>query len=406
MARRRLSPDCLALVRAVEEAVAAALRETGLERIAVGLSGGPDSLALTAALAWAAGFRPPSSGYEGPSPTGPGDHQRPPEPPSQPDTGRRQATVIKVRPKDAARSGGSGVSARGGAGSDQSPPWTLERPAGPLAGAAIRVHIVDHGLQAGSAAAAGRAADQARRLGLDARVTRVRVVETGDGLEADARRARYDALLSDQAELVLVAHTLDDQAETVLLGLARGSGVRSLAGMPPRLGRLVRPLLGLRREQTVRACRDWGLAPWLDPMNQDPRHTRVRLRHGLDALEAALGPGLPQALARTAELARGDADLLDALAEEASAQVAIGPGLGAARLAALAPALRGRVILAWLRRQGSEAGLAQVQAVERLATAWRGQAGTDVPGGRVVRQDGRLLFRPGTGEGLPADQAD
>jgi tRNA(Ile)-lysidine synthase len=358
------------LVRALEDQTAAALAETGASRISLGLSGGPDSLALAAALAWA--------------------------------TQRRD---------------------------------------GPLAGRPAQAHVVDHGLQAGSAEVAAAAVRQAAQLGLATRLSRVTVRPSGAGPEADARRARLAALLDQPATVVLLGHTLDDQAETVLLGLARGSGPRSLSGMAVRQGRLVRPWLGHRRSDTERACLDWGLRPWRDPTNQDPRYARSRLRQGLAELEDRLGPGLAQALARTAQLCAQDADLLDQLADqELDRRLAqVDPGGGAAAdptiplpggpteaglisagpaptglapagsapaspiparlplagLSDLHPALLGRVLLAWLRRAGGrDLKAAQIDAVARLVTDWRGQSHIAVAGGRVRRLGPVLEFQP------------
>ncbi|MDR0416338.1 MAG: TilS substrate-binding domain-containing protein, partial [Propionibacteriaceae bacterium] len=247
------------------------------------------------------------------------------------------------------------------------------------------------------AEAAAAAAAAAEALGLKAAVRRV-AVTAGGGVEAAARQARYGALLDDPEALTLVGHTLDDQAETVLLGLARGSGTRSLAGMPECAGRLLRPFRG-RRRQTEQACRDWGLAPWADPMNADPAYTRVRARRALATLEQALGPGLAEALARTAALCAEDADLLDALAADAARGAASdNSGLPVTRLAALPAALRGRVLMAWLRSAGAaDLSLAHRRAVEALVLDWRGQVGADVPGGRVVRAGGQLRFEPPPG---------
>ena len=189
--------------------------------------------------------------------------------------------------------------------------------AGLLAGAVI----VDHGLQEGSEVVAENAAAQARELGLDpVIIRRVKVVPSA-GPEADARTARYDALEFVAMELgavaVLLGHTLDDQAETVLLGLTRGSGATSLAGMSDINGIYRRPLLGIRRAQTVAACEDQGLTPWNDPHNQDSSYTRVRIRHDvLPVLEKELGPGVTEALARTAEQFKQDSAVLDALTSE------------------------------------------------------------------------------------------
>lgn len=247
--------------------------------------------------------------------------------------------------------------------------------------------VVDHGLQEGSAAQAARAAGQLRRLGCDP--VDVVAVEVGSdgGPEAAARAARHaalEALAAQHDAAVLLGHTRDDQAESVLLGLARGSGTRSLAGMPARRGPFIRPLLGVTRETTREACRAARLAYWDDPHNDDLRHARVRVRRdALPALEAALGPGVAAALARTADLARADADLLDALAAELAAAAARAGGLDVAALAAAPTPLRGRVLRAAAIRAGSpaaELAASHVAQLDRLITDWRGQAGVDLPG--------------------------
>jgi tRNA(Ile)-lysidine synthase len=196
----------------------------------------------------------------------------------------------------------------------------------------------------------------------------------------------------------LLGHTLDDQAESVLLGLARGSGARSLAGMADRSGRYLRPLLGVQRAQTVAACAALGLRPWEDPQNSDPAYARVRVRHRvLPALEAELGPGVAQALARTARQLRADADVLDGLAAAAARQLADGqPGLPADGLAVLAAAIRGRVLRSAALAAGAPAGALgerHVSELDALVTDWHGQRWVDLPGGvRCQRRCGRLLF--------------
>jgi tRNA(Ile)-lysidine synthase len=272
----------------------------------------------------------------------------------------------------------------------------------PRAGVRAGAVIVDHGLQDASAAVAERAAEQARTLGLDP-VRVVRVDVTGDGgPEAAARRARYEVLDAAAAELgavaILLAHTLDDQAETVLLGLARGSGAASLQGMAPEAGLYRRPLLGIRRQTTVQACADAGLEPWDDPQNLDPAYTRVRVRTSvLPVLEAELGPGVAEALARTAEQLREDTAALDGFAEEVAEDLAehaeAGISLPVAALASNPPALRQRLIrLAVQSEFGVALTRAQTLEVARLVTDWHGQAGVDLPGVRVVRREGRLVF--------------
>src|SRR5690349_14292356 len=233
--------------------------------------------------------------------------------------------------------------------------------------------IVDHRLQAGSEAVADTAHRQALKLGcLGAQVLSVDVGRVG-GPEAAARQARYAALeeARDGAP-VLLGHTLDDQAETVLLGLGRGSGARSIAGMRPHDPPWHRPLLGVRREMTRAACDELGLTPWQDPHNADRRFTRVRLRHEvLPLLEDVLGGGVAEALARTATALREDTETLDALAGDALAATGTeAGGLDTARLSALPDALRRRVIRAWLLAGGAcDLTDTQIRAVDRLVAA-------------------------------------
>jgi tRNA(Ile)-lysidine synthase len=258
---------------------------------------------------------------------------------------------------------------------------------------------VDHGLQDGSASRALAVAATLRDLGLDpVRVATVTVAGPG-GPEAAARDARYAALSTAAAaagaKAVLLGHTLDDQAETVLLGLARGSGSRSLAGMPPRRGLFIRPLLGVRRAVTASACEALGLSAWSDPHNADRRFARVRVRlDALPALEAALGPGVAEALARTAAQLRDDAEVLEALA--AGQQEQADSPMSAASLAGLPGALRSRVLRSAALDAGCPAGAltaAHVARIEELVTDWRGQRGVDLPGGiRAARRSGEVMF--------------
>jgi tRNA(Ile)-lysidine synthase len=266
---------------------------------------------------------------------------------------------------------------------------------------------VDHGLQPGSAARARAVASCLTGLGLDPVVcTTVTVPGSGDdehaGPEAAARVARYEALdaAAEQsgAAVVLLGHTLDDQAETVLLGLARGSGARSLAGMPGRRGRYRRPLLGVRRATTRAACAALDLPVWDDPHNADPRFTRARVRHEvMPVLESVLGPGVAEALARTAGQLRDDADLLAALAgAEAERAGASDGSLAAAHLAGLPAAIRTRVLHRAAVAAGCPAGsltAGHVHQLDALVTGWRGQRWVDLPGGvRGCRRDGQVRF--------------
>lgn len=257
----------------------------------------------------------------------------------------------------------------------------------------VSVAVIDHQLQPNSADIAQAAAAQCRnRIGIkDVVVQAVTVGLSMAGPEAAARSARYAALehVADQRDCsaILLGHTADDQAETVLLGLARGSGARSLAGMPVQRGRLLRPLLGIGRTVVRAAADEWGLHAWQDPHNSDPRYARVRVRERvLPVLERELGPGIAEALCRTAEQLREDADALDHQAE--ATDVSGCEGLPIASLSGLPPAVQSRVLRRWLVDCGSPASaLAAVhlKAVRALVERWRGQGPIDVPGGRVTR---------------------
>lgn len=381
------APDTLA----VRHAVAAALAD--LPRgslVLVACSGGPDSLALAAATAWAA---------------------------------RRSR-------KRALRDGGAVLGLRAGA------------------------IVVDHNLQEGSARVAERAAADCRAFGLDP-VTVESVAVPGGGAgrghggpEAAARTARRGALHQTARRLgahaVLLGHTLDDQAETVLLALGRGAGPRALAGMaptqedpyaePPGEGTaesaadvapcgaesplIMRPLLGVRRSDTVGSCEELGLDPYLDPTNAADgpwraadgsalRRAAIR-EQALPALAEALGQDAAPALARTAARIRQDAEVLDALAEELLESArrgdgATGPGTGVpdttlvldiGMLRAAPLAVRSRALHAALLRAGAHGGALthrHVEAVDHLLRV-RGRGASDLPGVRAHRDDSLLIL--------------
>ncbi|WP_431882802.1 tRNA lysidine(34) synthetase TilS [Micromonospora gifhornensis] len=279
----------------------------------------------------------------------------------------------------------------------------------PRSGRVAGLVTVDHGLQTGSAERAEAVARWAEQAGLSpVELVRVEVAGRPGGPEAAAREARYQALVEaagrHRAAALLTGHTRDDQAETVLLALARGAGPRGLAGMPVRrdLGGvpLVRPLLEISREQTRAACAALRLTPWQDPHNLDPAYARSRVRAQLvPALVETLGPGVVDNLARTARLVAADNAVLDELAGGAllAARHPDG-GLATKTLADLAGAVRGRVLRAWAHELGSPpAALSHrhIAALDALVTAWRGQGAAYLPGGlRVVRQADRLLPAP------------
>ena len=282
----------------------------------------------------------------------------------------------------------------------------------PRAGLEVAAVVVDHGLQEGSAQVADAAADACAALGVPAQVVRVTVGSAG-GPEAAAREARYAALTEAAAVrgavAVLLGHTLDDQAETVLLRLARGSGARSLAAMAPRSGLWRRPFLDVPRA-TVRAAADAlgvrGIEPWQDPHNDDRGFARVRVRALLDDLVRDLGPGAVAGLARSADLLRDDADALDALAAAAAAELVRADDdcrwAAIPDLAALPAAVRTRVIRTMALACGSPAdglGVDHVRTVEAYVVDWHGQGPTRLPGGvRAERTCGRLCLRSPSGD--------
>ncbi len=267
------------------------------------------------------------------------------------------------------------------------------------AGWSVGALVVDHRLQDGSSDVARAAARTAAGLGCDPVEVVAVSVGTAGGPEGAARTARYAELdrHASAVDAVLLGHTRDDQAETVLLGLGRGSGIRSLAGMRGRAAAYRRPLLGVPRAATRRYCELLGIPVWDDPHNRDPRYRRVRVRTELmPVLDDVLGPGVAESLARTADLARRDADALDDWAARAGAEVSSDGGLAVAGLAALPVAVSSRVIRAAAVAAGcarSDLTAAHVDLIGRLADGWHGQTGVDLPGHlRAVRHAGTIRF--------------
>jgi tRNA(Ile)-lysidine synthase len=258
--------------------------------------------------------------------------------------------------------------------------------------------IVDHGLQKNSADVAHEAKKELTKLGYEIIEIRKISVKITDGVEASARRARYAALnevaKSHNAVAIFLGHTKDDQAETVLLGLARGSGTRSLSGMAQRIDNYRRPLLSITRAQTEAACEEAGIKFWRDPHNQSMEFTRVRVRENvLPMMEKEIGPGVTDALTRSARLLRDDADALDQWADEVFDE--LDPiSLDIATLETLPRAIRSRVLRKAIYLAGAPSGSLSadhIEPVESLVTAWKGQGAISLPGGvTVARISGRL----------------
>jgi tRNA(Ile)-lysidine synthase len=256
---------------------------------------------------------------------------------------------------------------------------------------------VNHQLQEQSGTQAEKVKKQLKNFGLDCIIRKVNV-DHKNGLEASARKARYEALqeVADEqrAVAVFLGHTRDDQAETVLLGLARGSGTRSLSGMAHHNGLYVRPLLEITRVQNEQYCEEMKLQYWNDPHNENPDFSRVRVRNeALPVLEKSIGPGITEALARSAHLLRDDADALDHWAKREEIHLDLSD-MDCAHLESLPRAIRTRVIRAAIYAAGAPAGmvtLEHVSAVEALISAWSGQGALNLPGGvKVERISGRL----------------
>ena len=263
---------------------------------------------------------------------------------------------------------------------------------------------VDHQLQSGSADQAVKVQNELKAMGYQEVIIEKVSVKEKSGLEADARTARYAALDAVAhaygATQIFLGHTRDDQAETVLLGLARGSGTRSLSGMAVVNGKYARPFLQLTREQTVKACQEAKLNPWNDPHNENAKFSRVRVRNSvLPVMESEIGPGIAAALARSAAILRDDADALEEMAQAVISRVDL-KDLDCAALAELPRAIRSRILRAAIYAAGAPSGSLSadhLSAVESLVTSWHGQGEVSLPGGvKVARISGRLslLARP------------
>ena len=252
---------------------------------------------------------------------------------------------------------------------------------------------IDHQLQENSHLQAEKVSAQLKEIGYGQVITKKVVVVLDSGLESGARDARYAAIAESVEETkavkVFLGHTYNDQAETVLLGLARGSGARSLSGMASENGIYLRPLLAISRDETEAACKEWSLDFWNDPHNLNTEFTRVKVRREvIPYLEEHLDPGISKALVRTAALLRDDADALDLWAEAEATD------LDCDRLATLPKAIRTRIIRLAAFAAGATPGkltFEQVGAIDALICAWKGQGEVSLAGGvKVERISGRL----------------
>ncbi|MTA01068.1 MAG: tRNA lysidine(34) synthetase TilS [Actinobacteria bacterium] len=262
--------------------------------------------------------------------------------------------------------------------------------------------VVDHQLQNGSGEVALGAQKKLIELGItEAKISQVEVISNASsgGTEAAARRARYEALDAEAdrigAVAIFLGHTEDDLAETVLLGLARGSGTRSLSGMAFHVGRYVRPFLELTRAQVLSACKESGIEFWSDPQNEELSFARVRVRNEiLPKMEKEIGPGISKALARTSRILREDADALDLIAGDIFASLADPAEIPIESISELPIAVRKRVIKRAIEAMGAPTLSAeQILEVDALVGAWKGQGAVALAGGITARRDsGRLTL--------------
>jgi tRNA(Ile)-lysidine synthase len=269
-------------------------------------------------------------------------------------------------------------------------------------GIQLNALVVDHQLQNGSGDVALSAQKKLIELGItEAKVTQVLVSNNSGngGMEAAARTARYKAL-DDEADrigaaAIFLGHTEDDLAETVLLGLARGSGTRSLSGMAFHVGRYVRPFLELTRAQVLAACKESGIEFWSDPHNEELSFARVRVRTEiLPRMEKEIGPGISKALARTSRILREDADALDLIAGDLFTSLVDPTQIPIELIADLPTAVRKRVIKRAIEAMGAPTLTAeQILEVDALVGAWKGQGAVALAGGITARRDsGRLTL--------------
>jgi len=277
---------------------------------------------------------------------------------------------------------------------------------GPRANLRIAAAVIDHGLQEVTASVAAETAETLRALGFEKVVIqRVQVQGTNEAAARAARFAALDAIAIELgAKTIAFGHTLNDQAEQVLLGLARGSGTRTIAGIAPlshhqqNQHSYLRPLLSIDRATTESFCSDSELKFWIDPHNSDNKYARVRVRQNiLPMLEEQLGPGLTVALARTAELAREDADYLDQVSNALFAQIAklhaTAIDLDIDQLAELPAALQNRVLHLALTTLGAEPARVHIAEIKQLIENWHGQKPLTLPAVRVERKGNTLNFK-------------
>ena len=266
----------------------------------------------------------------------------------------------------------------------------------------VATATIDHGLQKNSSKVTEQTLEKLHQIGLVEAWSKKVKVGTKGGPEAAARDARYKALESIRVEsnsdFIILGHTANDQAETVLLGLTRGSGSKSLSGMSVKTGKLLRPLLSIERSTTVQFCKDESISPWQDPQNKDLKFLRVRIRKVvLPFLEKQLGSGIFNNLIRTSSQLQEDDKYLSEMANKAFKKIAKTTSqtvtLGQPELSKLPEAIRNRVIKAAIDYFGMESSRTHVLAVADLVLNWHGQKPLALPGVRVERKGKTITLK-------------
>ncbi len=265
----------------------------------------------------------------------------------------------------------------------------------------IAAAVIDHSLQKDSDKVAAQTAKTLAALGFEEVVIKKIAVGKAGGPEAAARTARYTALETlrqkTKSHFIVLGHTSSDQAETVLLGLVRGSGSKSLSGMSEKTGVLLRPLLGIERAATEAFCKDSGIKYWSDPQNKDEKFLRVMIRkHILPFLEKQLGGSVAASLVRTSDQLREDNTYLESQADKSFKKYAKVSGSGisfdAKALEKSPAAILNRIVKKALDSFGSESSRTHVLAVSDLVLSWHGQKPLALPGVRVVRKGNTITF--------------
>ena len=266
----------------------------------------------------------------------------------------------------------------------------------------IATVTIDHGLQKASAKVAEQTLEKLHQIGITEAWSKKVKVGTKGGPEAAARDARYKALesirIESKSDFIVLGHTANDQAETVLLGLTRGSGSKSLSGMSTRSDRLLRPLLSIERKTTEQFCKDEKISPWQDPQNKDLKFLRVRIRKVvLPFLEKQLGNGIFSNLIRTSSQLKEDDQYLSSVAEKAFKKIAKTSArtviLDQPGLSKLPAAIRNRVIKSAIDYFEVDSSRVHVLAVADLILNWHGQKPLALPGVRVERKGKTITLK-------------